>query len=454
MDIKFDKTSNVSGEITITLDKPDYEEKVEKSLKDFRKKANMPGFRPGQVPMGMLRKRFGREVLAEEVNKLLGEKLYGYIREQNINILGEPLPNEEKQQNIDFDTQDRFEFIFDVAIAPEFDGKLSDKDNLAYYTITVDDKMVDDQAQMYANQHGEYQKVDEYQTRDMLKGTLTELDENGADREGGIVTEGAVMLPEYMKSDDEKAKFQSAKVGEAVVFNPFKAYDGSEVELSSMLKIEKEAVAQTTGDFRLDVKEITRYVPAEMNQKLFDDVMGEGNVDGEEGFRNKIKENIAAQFKSESDYKFLIDLRQYLLGRVGEVEFPDALLKRVIKANNPEKSEEDIDKDYDKTREGLVWQMIVGQLIEQFEVKIEHADILEAAKQQTRMQFAQYGMSNVGDDIVERYATETLKDKKNIESLQERALEKKVIAKALEAVKLAEKPVSMDEFTKMVQESK
>lgn len=449
MNILFENVDKVSALLTIQMEKADYEEKVNASLKDFRKKANMPGFRPGQVPMGMLKKRFGKEVTAEEVNKLLGEKLYGYIKDNNINMLGEPLPNEERQKQIDFDTMDSFEFVFDIALAPEFKAELTSEDAIDYYTIDVDDEMVNKQVDMYRQRGGNYNKVDVYQEKDMVKGLLAELDENGNTKEGGIQVEGAVMLPDYMKSDDEKAKFAGCKVNDVLVFNPNKAYDGHDVEISSLLKIKKEDAAAMTSDFSFQVEEITRFTPAELNQDLFDQVMGEGAVKSEEEFRAKVKESLAAQFVNDSDYKFMLDVRTYLTGKVGKLEYPDALLKRIMRLNNADKDEKFVEENYDKSIEELTWHLIKEQLVKTYEIKVEQADVMEAAKEMTRMQFAQYGMVNVPDEVLENYAKEQLKKKEQVDGLVNRTVEHKLGQAIKTVVKLNAKTVSLDEFNKL-----
>lgn len=449
MNILFENVDKVSALLTIQMEKADYEEKVNASLKDFRKKANMPGFRPGQVPMGMLKKRFGKEVTAEEVNKLLGEKLYGYIKDNNINMLGEPLPNEERQKQIDFDTMESFEFVFDIALAPEFKAELTGEDAIDYYTIDVDDEMVNKQVDMYRQRGGNYNKVDVYQEKDMVKGLLAELDENGNTKEGGIQVEGAVMLPDYMKNDDEKAKFAGCKVNDVLVFNPNKAYDGHDVEISSLLKIKKEDAAAMTSDFSFQVEEITRFTPAELNQDLFDQVMGEGAVKSEEEFRAKVKESLAAQFVNDSDYKFMLDVRTYLTGKVGKLEYPDALLKRIMRLNNADKDEKFVEENYDKSIEELTWHLIKEQLVKTYEIKVEQADVMEAAKEMTRMQFAQYGMVNVPDEVLENYAKEQLKKKEQVDGLVNRTVEHKLGQAIKTVVKLNAKTVSLDEFNKL-----
>lgn len=450
MNISFEKVDNVNALLTLSLVKADYEENVNKALKDFRKKAQMPGFRPGQVPVGLLKKRFGAEITAEEVNKILGKELTQYIREQKINVLGEPLPNEEKTPAIDFDSQEEFTFVFDVALAPEFDAKISDKDELDFYDITVDDAMVDQQVQVYAQRAGQYSKVESYEDRDMVKGILAQLGEDGQPLEGGLQKEGAVMLPNYMKNDEEKAKFNGAKVNDVLVFNPAKAYDNSDVEISSLLGITKEQAAEVKSDFSYQITEITRFVPAEVNQELFDQILGEGKVSSEAEFRANIAESMQRDFAVDSDYKFALDLRKYLTDRIGALQYPEEMLKRIMKLNNKDKDEDYINRNFQPSLDELTWHLIKEQLCDQLEVKIQQEDVLEAAKTATRMQFAQYGMSNVSEDVITRYANEMLKNEQQAEGLVTRAVERKIVEKAKNVVKLQHKQISMDEFNKML----
>lgn len=452
MNISFENVDKVSGLLTITVEKADYEEKVNAALKDFRKKANMPGFRPGQAPMAILKKRFGTEITAEQINKILGQELYKYIHEQKLNILGEPLANEEKTPAIDFNTMETFTFAFDIALAPEFDAKITNKDKINYYTIKVDDAMVDQQIQAYCQRGGQYNKVDSYEPKDMVKGLMAELDAEGNTKEGGIQVEGAVMLPDYMKNDDEKAKFAGAKVNDVLVFNPAKAYNDSDIELSSLLKITKEQAADMKSDFSFQITEITRYEAAPVDQALFDQVLGEGAVKDEKEFRARIAEDMSKSFVADSEFKFLQDLRAYLTERIGAVEFPEALLKRVMKANNPEKDDEYIEKNFEPSLKELLWHLIKEQLSDQLEVKVEQADVLETAKAVTRMQFAQYGMTNVPEDALTNYANEMLKNQQQAEGLVARTVENKIAAKAKEVVKLTEKSVTMEEFNKLFEE--
>lgn len=454
MNISLENVDKVSALITITLEKADYEEKVKSALKDFSKKASLPGFRPGHVPAGLLKKRFGTEIKAEQVNKTLGEELYKYIHEQKLNVLGEPLPNEEKTPAIDFEQMDDFTFAFDVALAPEFDAKLSAQDKLAYHPITVDDAMVDQQIQAYCQRGGSHNNVDSYQPKDMVKGILTELDGQGNVKEGGVEKEAAVMLPDYMKDEDEKAKFNDAKVNDVIVINPAKAYDNSDIEVSSLLGITKEQAAEMKSDFNLQITEITRYEAAPVNQDLFDQVLGKGAVSSEEEFRTKIAEDMRKSFTADSDFLFMQNLRKYLTERIGTVEFPEAILMRIMKANYPDKDEESLKQNLKPSIDELLWHLIKEQLSDQFEIKVEQADVLETAKDMARMQFAQYGMTNLPDDVLANYANEMLKNKQQAENLVARTVDNKIAAKAKETVTLEEQPVTMEEFNKLFNESK
>ena len=439
----------VSGLLTVKLEKADYQEKVDKSLKTFRQKAQIPGFRKGMVPMSLVKKMYGKSVIAEEVNKLLSEKVYDYIKSNNVNMLGEPLPNEEKQQVIDFDTMEEFEFVFDIALAPEFKAEVSNTDKVDYYTIEVTDEMVENQVKAYTERNGKYDQVSAYEDNDMLKGLIAELDENGNTKEGGIQVEGAVLMPSYMKNDEQKAIFANAKVNDVLVFNPNAAYDGHDAEIASLLKIEKEAAAEMKSNFSFQVEEITRFVPGDLNQELFDQVFGKDAVKTEEEFRAKVKEGIAAQFVADSDYKFLIDARKMLMEKVGKLEFPDALLKRIMLLNNKEKGEEFVAENYEKSVEELTWHLIKEQLVKDNEIKVEQEDVINMAKDATKAQFAQYGMMTVPEDILENYAQEMLKKKENVDGLVGRVVEAK-LATALKAkVTLNNKTVSMEEFNKM-----
>ena len=449
MNVSLQNIDKVSALLTVKLEKADYQEKVDKSLKSLRQKAQVPGFRPGMVPMSLVKKMYGKSVIAEEVNKALSEAVYKYIQDNNVSILGEPLPNEDKQPEIDFDTMEEFEFLFDIALAPEFKAEVDAKDKVDYYLIDVTGDMVNNQVKAYTQRNGKYEKVDVYEDKDMLKGLLAELDENGNTKEGGIQVEGAVMMPSYMKNDEQKAIFANAKVNDVLVFNPHTAWEGNAAELSSLLKIDKEEAAEMKSNFSYQVEEVTRFVEGELTQEIFDQVCGKDVVKTEEEFRVKIKEVIANQFVADSDYKFLIDVRKMLMEKVGKLEFPDALLKRIMRMNNQDKDEKFVDDNYDKSIEELTWHLIKEQLVKANNIKVEQEDVVNMAKEATRAQFAQYGMMSVPEDLLENYAKEMLKKKESVEGLVNRVVETKLASALKSQVKLNNKTISAEEFNKM-----
>lgn len=451
MKISFECADKVNGLLTMTVEQADYQEKVEKTLKNYRKKAQVPGFRPGNAPMGMIKKQYGTAVKVEEVNRLMGEKLYEYIRENKIQMLGDPLPNEEKQQPQDFEKDGDLTFFFDIAVAPEFKAELTADDTIDYYTINVDDTLIDQQVQMYASQSGEFVKADVFSGNDTITGDLRELDEQGNTKEGGITTDSAMIMPAYIKAEDQKALFEGCKPGDIITFNPKKAYPDNDAEVAAMLKLKKEEVADLTADFSFQVTEIRHYQPAEVNQALFDKAFGEGVVNSEQEFRNKIAEALKAQFVGSSDFKFMLDVREYMENKVGELQFPEALLKRIMLNNNKDKGEDFVEKNFDLSIKELKWHLIKEQIVTANEIKVEENDLKNIAKDAVRAQFAQYGMSNVPDDVLEKYADEQLKKRENIDNLVDRAVDMKLTEVLKKVVKLNEKTVSLDEFNKMME---
>ena len=448
MNITFEAPDKVNGLMTITLENADYQGEVDKTLKDYRKRANIPGFRPGLVPMGIIKRQYGTAVKVDVVNKMLGEKLYEYVRENKIQMLGEPLPNEQ-QEPVDFEGDQPMTFKFDIAVAPEFKAELTDKDKVDYYNITVDDKLIDQQVDMYQSRAGQYEKAEAYdpEERDMLKGDLREID-------GTIEVADAVLMPQYIKVDDQKKLFDGCKLGDIITWNPRKAYPESDVEVSSLLKIEKDKVGEHTGDFTFQITEISRFVKAEVNQQLFDQAFGEGTVKNEKEFRQKISDMISQQFKADSDYKFLQDVRVYMEKKVGKLEFPEALLKRVMKQNNKERKDVDefVEKNFDASIKELGWHLIKEQLVAAQSIKVEDDDLKQVAKEAARAQFAQYGMSNVPEEYLDNYAQEMLKKRENIDGIVDRAVDVKLTAALKQVVKLNEKDITMDDFQKMLQE--
>ena len=444
MNISVENIDKVNAVITAVVEPADYTEKYEKALKDAKKKMNMPGFRPGMVPVGLIKKQFGVSLLAEEVNKILQEGLFGYIRENKINMLGDPLPTEENN-NVELKEGESFTFKFDLAIAPEFEVSLTKKDKIDYYNVDVTDQMVANQVDMYRQRGGKYEKVDSYEDNDMIKGVITELDV-----ENPVTAENVVMLPKYFKNDDQKKLFDGVKTNDIVTFNPSVAYNNNEAELTSLLKVEKEDALNHKGEFNFQITEITRFVPGPLDQELFDTVFPGGEVKTEADFRAKVKELIADQFKKDSDYKFLLDVRKHVTKKVGKLEFPEEKLKKILLANTGDQAK--VDAQFEKSIEELTWHLIKEKLVEQNEVKVDDEDVKNMAKEVTRMQFAQYGMLNIPDEYLENSVKEMLKKRETVDNLIDRCIEVKLGVAIKEKVTLKESTVSAEDFNKMFEQ--
>ena len=451
MKISFENPDKINGLLTLVVEEEDYKNDVEKTLKDYRKKANVPGFRPGQAPMGMIMRQFGPSVKMEAVNKIIGQQIYKYVQDNKIQMLGEPLTSE-KQAPVDIEKDGPYTFMFDIAVAPEMKVSLTGRDKVDYYKIVVDDKTIDQQVDMLASRSGSYEKAENYEGNDMLKGDLRELDENGNTKEGGITVESAVLMPSYIKVDDQKKLFDGAKLGDIITFNPRKAYPDNDTEVSQLLKIERDAVKDMESEFSYQITEIQRFKKHEVNEELFKQVFGEDtDVKDEAAFRAKIAEGLNEQLVNDSDFKFLLDVRAHCEKKVGKLEYPDALLKRIMLANNKDKGEDFVEKNYEMSIKELTWHLIKEQLVSAQNIKIEDADIKETAKEAARAQFAQYGMTNIPEEYIENYANEILKKGDSTEALVDRAVDRKLAAALKGVVKLNEKEISVEDFNKMMQ---
>ena len=452
MKISFENPDKINGLLTIVVEEEDYKNDVEKTLKDYRKKANVPGFRPGQAPMGMIKRQFGPSVKMEAVNKIIGQQIYKYVQDNKIQMLGEPLTSE-KQAPVDIEKDGPYTFMFDIAVAPEMKVSLTGRDKVDYYKIVVDDKTIDQQVDMLASRSGSYEKAENYEGNDMLKGDLRELDENGNTKEGGITVESAVLMPSYIKVDDQKKLFDGAKLGDIITFNPRKAYPDNDTEVSQLLKIERDAVKDMESEFSYQITEIQRFKKHEVNEELFKQVFGEDtDVKDEAAFRAKIAEGLQEQLVNDSDYKFILDVREHCEKKVGELTFPDALLKRIMLANNKDKGEEFVEKNYEQSIKELTWHLIKEQLIQAQDIKVNDEDIKETAKEAARAQFAQYGMTNIPEEYIENYANEILKKGESVDALVDRSIDRKLAEALKKAVKLNEKEISVEDFNKMMQE--
>ncbi|MCQ2340755.1 MAG: trigger factor [Paludibacteraceae bacterium] len=443
MKIEKSEIKDLMGSITMTIEPADYQEEVQKELKQIRQKANVPGFRPGMVPLGLVKKMYGKGVMAEVINKTIGQKLGEFIENEKLNVLGDPMPNEENTPAIDFDTQDTFTFAFDIAVAPEFDANLNGKNKVVNYTIDVTDEMVDNQVKGYAERFGEYVDAEDVKEGDVLKGLMKEVKEGE-----GIQKENAMLNPAYIKSKTIQKKFIGAKKGDVITFNPMKAYE-SEIEVSSMLDIKKEEAKELKSDFTFEIQGITRHEAAKVDAELFAKVYGQNNVKDEADFRAKVKAEIQENMAEDSKYKFGLDVKAAIMKKMEKVAMPEHFLKRWVKATNEKLTDEQLEKDFPAMIEELKWHLAKDQLMKKYDIKVEKDEVEAYAKEVAKMQFMQYGLMHVEDQYLTSYAQEILKKDDQLRGIVERVAENKIYAALKAVINVEEKTISHADFGKL-----
>lgn len=450
MNINLENIDKVNAILSLTIEKEDYEQKVADVLKDYRQKASIPGFRPGKAPMGLIKKKYGAAVLVEEVNTLLSQNLSKYLIDEKLPVLGEPLPNEEKQKSIDWEKDETFEFAFDIALSPEVKVDLEGLKKLDYYKIVVADEMIDQQQDMAAMQLGQNVPVDEAKDNSTVRGNFAQLDAEGNEVEGGIAPEGVLVAVEKIKDEEIKKSFVGCKKDDIIVFDPNKAFDNFS-EVSTMLNIEKEEAEALDCEFRFTVSEILQFEKAELNEELFKKLYGDDTeVKTIEDFREKAKKELAANLSHSSEYKFAMDARDTLVEKT-EVELPEAFLKRWLTAVNKELTQEQIDKDFPAFILDLKWQLIKDVIGKENDLKVEPEEVKEFAKKMALAQFQQYGMFDVPDEQLDSFANMMMEKPEEKERFYKKIAEDKVVEVIKGKVKLAEKEISQEEFTKMMQ---
>jgi trigger factor len=431
--------------IAIEVKKEDYSSEVEKSLKEYRRKANIPGFRAGMAPIGMIKKMVGKSILADEINKILSKSLYAYIDENGINILGDPLPNETEQKPVNFDEDEDFEFKFDIGIAPEINIELSKKDKINYYKINITKEMEEQQIKSYLAKMGSFVSVDKAKDSDLIHGDLTEI----KDSKDVLKVLNAAIVPKFMKNDEQKKLFVGKKVGAKIVFNPVKAFE-NEHEISSLLNISKDKIKDYDTDFEYVVKDITRHQAAELDQKVFDALLGQDVVNNEEDFRKHIKQGLEKTFGLDSDAKFVLDVKEFLLKKTETLKLPENFLKRWFRTTDEKMTDEVLEKNFVYMLDYLRWNIIVSAIAKSNDVKVEESDIKEAAKEATIIQFAKYGLDNLPDNILNNYVEESMQKDEHREEFYTKALQDKVVKIIKKNITLTNKKVSVEEFDNLL----
>ncbi|WP_319500722.1 trigger factor [uncultured Draconibacterium sp.] len=450
MNINLENIDQVNAVINLTIEKTDYEKQVADVLKDYRQKATIPGFRPGKVPAGLIKKRFGTAVLVEEINKLISQNLSKYMIDEKLPVLGEPMPNDEKQKAIDWEKDESFEFVFDVALAPEVKVSLDKRNKYTYYNIAVSDDMIQQQVDMAASQLGENLPAEEAKEDSTVRGNFVQLDAEGNEVEGGIAPEGVLLAVDKIKDEEVKNAFVGCKKDDIIVFNPIKAFENNH-EVSHMLNIKHEEADTLESDFRYTVTEILQFQKAELNEELFKKLYGEETeIKTLDDFKAKIKEDLAKNLVFSSDHKFTLDTRDTLVEKT-ELEMPEEFLKRWLVAVNKELTQEQIETEFPAFILDLKWQLIKDAIAKENELKIEAEEAEDFAKKMALAQYQQYGIHDVPEDQLESFAKMMLDKPEERERIYKKLLEDKVIEVVKEKVTVQEEEVSQEKFNEMMQ---
>lgn len=447
MNITKENIDELNVVVTVNVDKTDYAETVEKSLKDYRKKVNLNGFRPGNAPMGLVKKMYGKSILWDELNRIVSKNLMEYIKNEKIDFLGEPLPSSSKPADIDLENKEQFTFTFDLGLKPAIDLKLSKKDKLTYYNIAVGNDMIDSMVESNSYRFGESKSVDAVEEKDLVKGTFEQLAEDGNVLAGGVKTEDALFAVDRISEDSIRALVIGAKKGDIIDFDIVKAFSNN-TDRAQMLRITAAQSEKLTGNFRFTVNDITRHIPAETNQKLFDMIYGKGVVNSVDEYRAKIKEEFGKELAVQSDFKFIIDAKEKLVEKA-DLKLPDEFLKRWIVVANEKTTAEDVEKSYPEMRKEFAWQLIKGKIATDNNIVISEDDLLDAAKEQISSQFRQYGLSTLPDEQLTEFAKQSLSKEDERQHLHDRKLDEKIAAYLKETIKVDEKEVSTQEFNNL-----
>ena len=450
MNVNFEQIDAVNGMLTVELKREDFAADVNKEVAQMGVRHPLKGFRPGKAPKSLLMKFYGPSVTADVVDRMVGRAVYDYIRENKLQILGEPLPNEDTK--VDIMKDEEMTFKYDLGMAPAIELKLNKRINVPYYNIEVTDQMIDDAIAHDRKRLGTLVDGEESDKESMLRGSMAELDEQGNDKENGIKVERTVISPRYMADDDEAAKFVGVKVGDTFTFNPHKAYNGNTAELSGLLNVDR-ADADVKSDFRITIEEIKVNKEAEMNEEFFKGVLGtETDVKDEAAFREAMRAMIAQANIPESNYRFTVDAQRILTEKAGEMPLPEEFLKRFLKLRREQDEKQNVevtDEEAQNMFKQLRWQLVKDHLAQALEIKVEKEDIDTAAFIFAQQQLSQYGIYNAPEDLIKQQAERFMQDDRARDAIQEHALDNKFYAAVKEAVKVNEKSISVEDFRKL-----
>lgn len=430
----------LTAQLYVQIDASDYTEKVENKLKEYKRKANVPGFRPGMVPVGLLKKMYGKSILVDEVNQIVSEAIDNYLKSNDIKLLGEILPNSTDQKPIRFDFDEAMEFVFDFAEAPKITLELTNEDVLPYYEIEVNEALIDKQIQSIQERMASTIEAESVEEKDLIKGSLEEV----TDAENKRLITGRQLTPALLK-DEVKSEFINKKAGDKVVFNPTTSFH-NEKDAAMLLDVPVEELKNFDANFQFTIERIDRFQPHPLDQELFDLVYGKDTVTTEAEARDKEKAAIQEIMDENSFYRFQDDLHKYVIQKLADVAFPEPFLKRWLKETNDKLSDEVIEKEFNDMLDMLKWQLFRNQFATLQEIKVNASDLESYVKRYLKSQYAQYGITNFPDDLLDQYAKDILHKEDEAEKYFERVLNEKVVAAAKEKVTLNKIPISLEDF--------
>jgi trigger factor len=447
MEITRENTDDLNAILKIKIDKADYENRVENVLKDYRKKANIKGFRPGMVPIGVIRKMYGNAVKVDEINKIISENIHNYLTDEKLEILGDPLPKTEELEDINYETQEDFIFSFELGLAPDVELNISKKNKVTSYDITIDEKMKNDHVENYRRRFGEYKNADVSEVKDVLKGKIEYVDGNSILFPEGHITDDSSLAIDIIRDDKIKKNFIGKKANDKIDFDLRKAFPNDN-EIAGLLKMQKEEVKDINGKFRFTISEISRFFPAEIGTDLFDKIYGEGVISTEDDFMKKIEEEISASLERETEYKLMLDIKDMVIEKT-DLKLPEDFLKRWLLKVNKNTTEEQIEKEFDNFRKDLRWQLIKNKIARDNDVKITQEELQIEAEKITRYQFQQYGLFYATDEQISNYARETLKKEDDAKRIADKILDDKVFILLKDIVKIETKKITSEKFNKL-----
>ena len=440
-----EKIDDLNSVIKIKIDKEDYAEKVESTLKKYRKEANIPGFRPGKVPLGFIKKKFGKGVLADELNALVGKSLNDFIQSNNIDILGQPLPKEGEEINGDFDNPDSFEFSYEIGVAPQFNINLSKKNKVDYLKVKISDEMLDKEVDNMAKRYGKLVSADQVSEKDMVIGEFIQ-------KTGDIKNTSTISL-EFISDDKVKKQLTGKKVGDVITLDPKKVSRDTK-DLASMLAISEEVASNLESDFDFTITEIKTMIPAAIDQSLFDKLFGEGNVKSENELRERIKTDLENMFMRDSDNLFVKNIVDGLIEKT-KFDLPETFLKRwIFESNEGKLTKEEIEADFENYKESLKWQLIQNKIIKENGLEVKPEEAIAYTKQLLANQYAQYGVPAPEDKELVDQAKNVLSNKDEANKIYDNLYNAKLLQYFKETVKLNEKELEYEKFVEAATKKK